>query len=215
MNEKGVIESLGKYRIVPVVVVEDPAKAIDLADALTEGGLPLMEVTFRTPAAAEVIRKVARERPGMLVGAGTVLNREDLLSAANAGASFCVSPGFNNFLVEEALQMGMPFFPGVLTPTEIEGALGTGVRVMKFFPAEQAGGVKYLNGIAAPFNHLGIKFIPTGGITAANLGSYLAMPQVLAVGGTWIARKDDLEKGNWEQIRNLCREAVEIREADS
>lgn len=200
-----IYQQIGEHRIVPVIAIEDAGSALALADALTEGGLPVAEITFRTAAAAAVITRIVKERPGMLVGAGTILSLDNLKKAVDCGATFGVAPGFNPKIVEAALKLGFPFSPGIMTPTDIEGALELGISVLKFFPAEAAGGVKMLKSLAAPYAHLGVKFIPTGGINMENLQSYLAIPQVLAVGGTWIAKAEDIKLKNWTQISRNCR----------
>ena len=203
-----VYDKLKKYRIVPVIAIDDPDKALPLADALIEGGLPLIEITFRTSAAAEVIARLRRERTDLLVGAGTVLTRDDLKSAIDNGALFGVAPGFNPKIIEEALKNNFPFMPGIMTPSDIEAGLALGIQTFKFFPAEAAGGIKYLTSIAAPYLHKKIKFVPTGGVNITNLRDYLSIDSVMAVGGTWIAKSDDLKSGNWEKIRSNCRAAL-------
>ncbi len=194
-----------KLRIVPVIAIEDADAALPLADALFEGGLPVAEITFRTVAASAVISKIAKERPDMLIGAGTILTIDNLKKAIDCGAMFGVAPGFNYRIVEEALKLNFPFSPGIMTPTDIEGALGYGIKILKFFPAEAAGGTKMLKSLAAPYAHLGVRFIPTGGITPDNINQYLNVPQVLAVGGTWIAKAEDINKKNWNQIKLNCK----------
>lgn len=203
-----VYDKLKKYRIVPVIAIDDPDKALPLADALIEGGLPLIEITFRTSAAAEVIARLRRERTDLLVGAGTVLTRDDLKSAIDNGALFGVAPGFNPKIIEEALKNNFPFMPGIMTPSDIEAGLALCIQTFKFFPAEAAGGIKYLTSIAAPYLHKKIKFVPTGGVNITNLRDYLSIDSVMAVGGTWIAKSDDLKSGNWEKIRSNCRAAL-------
>lgn len=208
MPSDEVYSHIGSLRVVPVIAIEDVSAALPLADALLEGGLPVAEITFRTAAAAAVIEKIGKERPEVLVGAGTVLTVENLRRAIDCGARFGVAPGCNPQVVSEALRAGFPFAPGVMTPSDIEAALALGVRTMKFFPAGAAGGVKMLQSISAPYVHLGVKFIPTGGVNQANLKEYLGQKTVLAVGGTWIATKDDIGAGRWDSIRENCRQAV-------
>lgn len=200
-----IYQQIARYRLIPVITIGDPEKALPLADALTEGGLPLAEVTFRTDAAATVIRTLVRERPGFLVGAGTILTVEQLNKAADLGAKFGVSPGFSAAVVQTALRRDFPFAPGVMTPTEVAAAVDAGARVLKFFPAETAGGPAMLKNISTPFAHLGIRYIPTGGISAAGVKSYLELPQVLAVGGSWIAPEKDIESGDWDAVRANCK----------
>jgi 2-dehydro-3-deoxyphosphogluconate aldolase / (4S)-4-hydroxy-2-oxoglutarate aldolase len=205
-----VYEQIAQLGVVPVIAVEDPKVALPLADALLAGGLPIVEITFRTAAAAQVIQTLVRERPKLLVGAGTVLTRENLQAAKAAGARFGVAPGLNPQIVNEARDMGLPFIPGVATPSEVEQALALGCTTLKFFPAEVLGGVAMLNALAGPYAHTGVKFMPTGGVNPANLESYLACKVVAAVGGTWLAKKDDLASGNWQEIQRRCEAAGEI-----
>jgi 2-dehydro-3-deoxyphosphogluconate aldolase/(4S)-4-hydroxy-2-oxoglutarate aldolase len=193
-----------------VIAIKTVAAALPLADALIEGGLPVAEITFRTAAAAEVIAEIARHRPALLVGAGTVLSEEDVEVAKAAGARFAVAPGLNPAVVRHAARVRLPFVPGVCTPSEIEQALGLGCRLVKFFPAEASGGVDMVEALAAPYSHKGLRFMPTGGVNAKNLDNYLSIKAVAAVGGTWIARSADLAGGCWQRIVDRCREAVEI-----
>ena len=199
------LHELAPYKIVPVIAIDDIAHALPLADALIAGGLPVAEITFRSPVAAEVIRLMTRERPQMLVGAGTVLSAETLDLAQASGAAFAVAPGLNPRVVAHAQAQGLPFMPGVATPTDIEAALALGCTSLKFFPAEALGGVKMLSALSAPYQHTGVRFMPTGGITAANARDYLALKTVLAVGGTWIAKKEDMTAGRWDVISANCR----------
>jgi 2-dehydro-3-deoxyphosphogluconate aldolase/(4S)-4-hydroxy-2-oxoglutarate aldolase len=206
---KNVCERIGQLGVLPVIAIEDPKAALPLADALLAGGLPIIEITFRTAAAAQVIQTLVRERPGLLVGAGTVLTHENLRAAHTAGARFCLAPGLNRDIVKQAQEIGMPFIPGVVTPSEVERGLSLGCHTLKFFPAEAAGGLEMLTALGAPYGHTGVKFVPTGGITPGNLESYLSWKVVAAVGGTWLAKKEDLAAGNWDEIRRRCRAAVE------
>ena len=210
MEASEVYASLGALGVVPVVAIDDAAAALPLADALIAGGLGIAEITFRTAAAAEVIRTLNAERPDLLVGTGTILNVEDLRRAHECGAAFGVAPGFNPKVVAEADKLGFPFAPGVMTPSDVEGALGMGLDVLKFFPAEAAGGLKLLKSLAAPYGHLGVKFIPTGGINVSNASAYLESPVVLAVGGSWVARRSDIAEGNWDTIEANARAVVEM-----
>ncbi len=209
MNEGDVYQRIAQWRVVPVIAIEAVEAALPLADALIAGGLPVAEITFRTSAAADVIRCLTRQRPQLLVGAGTVTHPDQVRAARECGAAFAVAPGFNPDVVRAARQAGLPFSPGVMTPTDIEAALGAGVRVMKFFPAAAAGGVKMLSSISAPYGHLGVRFIPTGGIRLEHVQEYLREKSVLAVGGTWLATKDDIAAGNWEAICENCRKVWE------
>lgn len=210
MKGEEIYSRMGSLRIVPVIAIEDPAAALPLADALLEGNLPIAEITFRTEAAAAVIETIARQRPEILVGAGTVLKAEHLRCAVDCGAQFGVAPGFNPLIVGEALKIGLPFSPGIMTPSDIEGALGLGIKVMKFFPAGAAGGVKMLKSIAAPYAHLGVRFLPTGGVSVTNLKDYLDEKSVLAVGGTWVATREQIAARQWSIIRENCRAAVAL-----
>lgn len=210
MDVTAVNEKLGEIRVVPVVAIESVDSAVPLADALAEGGLPVAEITFRTEAAAEVMQKLRKERPDVMVGAGTILTVENLRKARDCGAVFGVAPGLNPVVVEEALKLGFPFAPGVMTPSDVEAGLGFGLKVLKLFPAGAAGGPKFLKSLAAPYAHTGVKFIPTGGVNRDNLGDYLDMAVVLAVGGTWIAKKDAIAAGDWGTIRANARAASEF-----
>ncbi len=210
MSHDSVFAAVARYGVVPVIAIESVEAALPLADALLEGGLPLAEITFRTAAAAEVIAQMARCRPALLLGAGTVLSEANVKAAKAAGARFAVAPGLNPAVVQSAAQSGLPFAPGVCTPSEIEQALGLACRVVKFFPAEPSGGVEMVKALAAPYSHMGLRFMPTGGVNTANLESYLSVPAVAAVGGTWIAKPDDLAACRWQTIRDRCQEAVAI-----
>jgi len=209
MNAKEVFEKLGAAKVIPVVAIEKAESAAPFADALIEGGLPVAEVTFRTEAAAEVMKTLREERPDVMVGAGTILTVENLHRAVDAGAVFGVSPGLNPKVVEAALGLGFPFAPGVMTPSDVELGLAYDLEVLKFFPAGAAGGPKFLKSLAAPYAHTGVRFIPTGGVNSGNLADYLAMDAVLAAGGTWIAKKDAIAAGEWAKIAERARAAVE------
>lgn len=210
MTPTSLPDRLAQYGVVPVIAIENPKAALPLADALLQGGLPVVEITFRTAAAAGVIRRLVQERPQLLVGAGTVLTPSNLEAARASGAAFAVAPGLNPQLVKEAEKLGLPFIPGVATPSEIESALGLGCRLLKFFPAEALGGVTMLEALSAPYKHTGVRFMPTGGVNPANLESYLKLDTVAAVGGTWLAKKDDLAGGKWDEVRNRCAAAVQL-----
>jgi 2-dehydro-3-deoxyphosphogluconate aldolase/(4S)-4-hydroxy-2-oxoglutarate aldolase len=196
--------------VVPVIAIERAEAAIPLADALIAGGLPVVEITFRTAAAAEVIRKIAKERPQLIVGAGTVLTATNVDAAKGAGAAFAVAPGLNPQTLKHAQSVGLPFVPGVATPSDIELGLSLGCKLLKFFPAESNGGVSMLEALSAPYKHTGVRFMPTGGVNPSNLESYLKIETVAAVGGTWIAKKEDLANGKWDDVRNRCKAALEI-----
>jgi 2-dehydro-3-deoxyphosphogluconate aldolase/(4S)-4-hydroxy-2-oxoglutarate aldolase len=201
---------IARHRVVPVIAIDSVDQALPLADALIAGGLPVIEVTFRTKAAADVIRLLSRERPALLVGAGTVLDAATVEAALAAGAKFALAPGCHPATVARAQALGLPFVPGVQTPSEVELALSLGCRVLKFFPAEAAGGVKMLEAIHAPYKHTGVRFVPTGGVSPANLAAYLDCDAVAAVGGTWLAKPADLQSGLFDEIAVRTREAVAI-----
>jgi 2-dehydro-3-deoxyphosphogluconate aldolase/(4S)-4-hydroxy-2-oxoglutarate aldolase len=192
-------------RLLPVVVLTDADDAAPLGEALLDGGLRCVEVTFRTDAAAAAIQTLAKQSE-MLVGAGTVLTADQVDQAVDAGARFVVTPGFGAAVVRRCQELGVPVFPGVASATEIMMALDAGVRTVKFFPAEQLGGVAMVKALAAPFRS--VRFIPTGGVSTANLASYLAHPAVLAVGGTWMVAPDLLAAGQWDEVRSRTRAAV-------
>ena len=201
-----VLDEIRRLKIVPVIVIDDAAQALGLADALAGGGLPCAEITFRTPAASEALRRIAAERPNVLAGAGTVLTTEQAARARDAGARFIVSPGINPKVVEWCQDHSLPVFPGVCTPTEIETALECGLNVVKFFPAEPSGGVGFLKAIAAPFPDL--SFMPTGGITAGNVREYLAFKRVVACGGSWMAPQEWIQQGAFDRVREAVAAAV-------
>jgi 2-dehydro-3-deoxyphosphogluconate aldolase/(4S)-4-hydroxy-2-oxoglutarate aldolase len=203
-----VFDRIAEIGVLPVIAIENPEHAVPLADALLAGGLPIAEITFRTSAAAEVIARMAKERPALLVGAGTVLDRISLDIAKKSGAQFGLAPGFDAEVVDHAADAGFPFVPGIMTPSELSAAMRRGAQVMKFFPAGTIGGPEALKSIAAPFAHLGLKFIPTGGVSLSNMQEWLRVPGVAAVGGTWIARTEDIRAARWERIAANCREAI-------
>jgi len=209
-NSAAVIVTLAEYGVIPVIAIDSVEAALPLADALIEGGLPVAEITFRTAAAAEVIRLLAEKRPALTVGAGTVLTLQNLEAARECGAKFAVAPGCNPAIVKRAQASGLPFVPGVATPTDIETALSLGCRVLKFFPSEALGGIPMIQALIGPYKHAGVRFVPTGGVSAANLETYLRTEGVAAVGGTWIAKKEDLAQGQWEAIQERCRLAREV-----
>ena len=201
-------EKIAELKVVPVVVLEDAKDAAPLAKALCEGGLPCAEVTFRTAAAKESIKAMSEAYPEMLVGAGTVLTKEQVDSAVEAGAKFIVSPGFDPEIVDYCLEKEIPVFPGCITPSEVAQAVKRGLRVVKFFPAEQFGGVATIKALSAPY--VGLKFMPTGGVSAKNLKEYLACKPIVACGGSWMVKKDLIEAGEFDKIRELTKEAVSL-----
>ncbi len=205
---KTIAEQFYEYGVVPVVVLEEAKDALPLAKALVEGGLPCAEVTFRTEAAEESIRLMSEKYPEMLVGAGTVLTTKQVDRAAAAGAKFIVSPGFDPEIVDYCLEKKIPVFPGCITPSEVAQAVKRGLEVVKFFPAEQAGGVAMIKAMAAPYTM--VKFMPTGGISAKNLKDYLSFGKILCCGGSWMVKGDMIRNGEFDKIRELAKEAVEL-----
>ncbi|MCL1863965.1 MAG: bifunctional 4-hydroxy-2-oxoglutarate aldolase/2-dehydro-3-deoxy-phosphogluconate aldolase [Defluviitaleaceae bacterium] len=203
-----IFESLAKMKIVPVIVINDVEKAVPLARALCEGGLPCAEVTFRTAAAADAIRAITKEFPDMLVGAGTVLTSAQVDEAIAAGAKFMVAPGLNPATVRHCNDRGVPMLPGICTPSEIEQGLSLGLEALKFFPAEAAGGANMLKALTAPYNKM--KFMPTGGLTPSNIKDYLAIKSVFACGGSWMVKDELINNGDFAKITELTREAVQL-----
>jgi 2-dehydro-3-deoxyphosphogluconate aldolase/(4S)-4-hydroxy-2-oxoglutarate aldolase len=203
-----ILEQIGAIGVVPVIAISDAEKAVPLAKALKEGGIPCAEVTFRTKEGEECIRRIAKELPDILVGAGTVLTKEQVDRAIDAGAKFIVSPGFNPNVVGYCVDKGIPVVPGCSTPSDMEAAMEFGLDAVKFFPAEQAGGLAYIKACAAPYTKL--RFMPTGGISAQNLGKYMEFNKVLACGGSWMVAKELIDAGKFPEITRLCKQAVEI-----
>jgi 2-dehydro-3-deoxyphosphogluconate aldolase / (4S)-4-hydroxy-2-oxoglutarate aldolase len=208
MDQQALGPRLKAVGVVPVVTIDDAGRGPDLAAALARGGLPLAEITFRTDAAAGAIASIRRSVPDVLVGAGTVLDVATVDRAIEAGAEFIVAPGLNPIVVEYCLAQGIAVLPGVATPTEIEMALSRGIRLLKFFPAEAMGGIAYIKAVAAPYREA--RFVPTGGVSAVTLASYLALPAVAACGGTWIATADAIREGRWDEIVRLAAQAMAI-----
>jgi len=202
-----------QQRLICVAVIDKPETAVPLAEALLAGGMNVVEVTFRTSAAAEAISRIRQALPAACVGAGTVLTPYQAAQAADAGAQFLVAPGLDELVLEAAGARNIPYIPGVVTPTEVVRALQLKCKLLKFFPAEASGGVAMLKALAGPFAHTGAQFVPTGGITAATLPAYLALPQVAAVGGSWMAERDLVAQGAWAKITALAAEAVKIAAA--
>ncbi|WP_213454480.1 bifunctional 4-hydroxy-2-oxoglutarate aldolase/2-dehydro-3-deoxy-phosphogluconate aldolase [Rhizomonospora bruguierae] len=204
-EQQTIAAAIGRTRLLPVVVLQEAAGAEPLAAALAEGGLRSVEVTFRTAAAAAAIKAMSA-RADLLVGAGTVLSVEQVDRAAEAGARFVVSPGFSPRVVRHCVGLGLPVFPGAATATEVQMALDEGLDTVKFFPAEDLGGVRMIKALAAPFR--AVRFIPTGGVNTGNLADYLALPSVLAVGGTWMVAPDLLAEGRWDEVTRRTAAAV-------
>lgn len=206
-----IFEQIKKLGIVPVVVLEDSKDALPLAKAFIKGGLPCAEITFRTDAAEESIRLMSEHNPQMLIGAGTVLTIEQADQAIAAGAKFIVSPGFNPRVVKHCIEKAVPVIPGCSTPSDMEQALELGLEVVKFFPAEPAGGLNYIKAVAAPYTKL--LFMPTGGISPANVKEYLSYNRILACGGSWMAKDSLIKEGKFEQIEELTRQAADLTAA--
>ena len=201
-------ERFAALGVVPVVVLNDVKDALPQAQAMVEGGLPCAEVTFRTDAAEESIRLMAEKYPDMLVGAGTVLTTDQVDRAVKAGAKFIVSPGFDPEIVDYCLDKDIPVFPGCITPSEVAQAVKRGLKVVKFFPAEQFGGVSTIKALAAPYTM--VKFMPTGGVSTKNLKDYLECDKILCCGGSWMVKGDLVKAGEFDKIRELTKEAVEL-----
>ncbi|MCA4012103.1 bifunctional 4-hydroxy-2-oxoglutarate aldolase/2-dehydro-3-deoxy-phosphogluconate aldolase [Vibrio vulnificus] len=201
-------EQLKALKVIPVIAIDKAEDIIPLGKVLAENGLPAAEITFRSAAAAEAIRLLRETEPDMLIGAGTVLNREQAIAAKEAGATFIVSPGFNPNTVKACQEIGIDIVPGVNNPSTVEAALEMGLTTLKFFPAEASGGINMVKSLLAPYTD--IELMPTGGINPANIKDYLAIPRVLACGGTWMVDKKLIEEGNWEELARLTREAVAL-----
>lgn len=195
-------------KLIPVIALEDAASAVDLCKALQAGGLEVAEITFRTASAREAIATVAQEFPSFALGAGTVTTLEELEAAKEAGAQFAVAPGLNPKIVQRARETGLPFFPGIATPSDIEAALELGCKTLKFFPAGAMGGPKMLKALYGPYKHRGVQFVPTGGVNALNLKEYLDTPGVIAAGGSWIVAKNLLAEKQWDEVTRLTKEAL-------
>ena len=204
-------EQFYDYAVVPVVVLDDAEDAAPLAEALVKGGLPCAEVTFRTEAAEESIRIMSEKYPEMLVGAGTVLTTEQVDRAVAAGAKFIVSPGFDPEIVDYCMEKNIPVFPGCVSPSEVAQAVKRGLKVVKFFPAEQAGGLAMLKAMAAPYTML--KFMPTGGINTKNLKEYLGFSKILCCGGSWMVKGDMIKNKEFDKMTEMTREATELAAA--
>ena len=205
-----VVDILGSTGVVPVIVIEREEQAVPLARALVKGGLSVLEVTFRTAAAADAIAAIRSEVPEAVVGAGTLISADQVRAAKKAGAAFGVAPGFDPVVVATAKAVGLPMVPGIATASELSQALTAGVPMVKFFPAEAAGGVKMIKNLLGAFRSTGVKFMPTGGINLSNLADYLAVPEIVACGGTWIVPKDALASNDWDAIEKLAADAAAL-----
>ncbi|MEZ6132190.1 MAG: bifunctional 4-hydroxy-2-oxoglutarate aldolase/2-dehydro-3-deoxy-phosphogluconate aldolase [Planctomycetaceae bacterium] len=201
------LQRLEHCGVVAVLIIDNAEHAVPLARALLAGGIDAMELTLRTDAAIESLKQIRRDVPEMLAGIGTVLNTQQVDEVAAAGAHFAVSPGLNKRVVQHAQQAGLPFAPGVMTPSDIEAALELGCRELKFFPAVPSGGLKLLDSLRAPYAHLGVRFVPLGGINAANMSDWLGNPGVFAVGGSWLTPREAIQSQDWTTITKLAAEA--------
>ncbi len=206
MDKEKLVETLKACRLVPVIVVNKPEEILPLGEALVKGGLPVAEVTFRSPAAAGAIKLLKEKMPEVLLGAGTVLTKDQIDTAIEAGAAFIVSPGFNPENVKYAHEKGQIMVPGISTPSEAEQAMSLGLDVLKFFPAEQSGGTAMLKALGSVYPNL--RIMPTGGISPENVKSYLDLPNVIACGGSWMVKKDLIAAGEFDKIESLVREAL-------
>lgn len=202
----GLLQQIHDIGIVPVIAIDDASRAVALAKALVRGGLPAAEVTFRTAAAEDAIKAIVKEVPEMIVGAGTVLTKDQADRAIAAGVSFIVSPGFNPEITKYVIDRGVCMIPGTATAGEMEQAMALGLEAVKFFPAEQNGGVEKLKALAGPYKTL--KWMPTGGVNTGNLANYMSFHQILACGGTWMVKKDLIEREAWDEITSICKQAV-------
>ena len=204
------VKKLKAKGLIAVMVIEDAADALPVARALVEGGITAMELTLRTPAALDALKLIVQGVPEMMAGVGTILTPEQVHTVASMKADFGVSPGFNRHIVEEAIKIGLPFAPGISTASEIEGAIELGCRVLKFFPAENMGGLKYLDAVNNPYGFLGLQYIPLGGLNMQNLVSWLEKDYILAVGGSWIAPKNLIKQKAWGTIRENAIQAMKV-----
>jgi 2-dehydro-3-deoxyphosphogluconate aldolase/(4S)-4-hydroxy-2-oxoglutarate aldolase len=204
-----ILSKIEKSGAIAVLVIDNEEDAVPLAHSLLKGGINMMELTLRTPAAIGALKKIIKEVPEMTAGIGTILTPEQAQEVKDAGAVFGVSPGFNPRVVQKAKEIGLPFAPGISTPSDIEAAIEQGCRLLKFFPAETSGGLKHLKSMAAPYMHLELKFIPLGGLNQDNFGFYLSDSSIIAVGGSWIAKRDAIKANDWKKITENARNANE------
>ena len=203
-----IFEKVAELRVVAVLVIDDEEHAVPLAEALLEGGVQVMELTLRTDAAMGALRKIRASVPEMIAGIGTILTPDQAKEVRDADAAFGVSPGLNETVLDTARDIGLPFAPGIVTPSDIERSLRYDCKVLKFFPAEPSGGLSYLDAIAAPYHHLGLRYMPLGGVNLDNMGTYLANPFVAAIGGSWIAKRPLIAAQDWAAVTANAREAV-------
>lgn len=207
-RQSAVTAVLRRSRLIPVIVIDDPKNAVPLASALLDGGLPIAEITLRTPRALEALRRIAQERPEMNAGAGTVLNVDQAKQVREAGGKFVISPGFSRSVVDYCLEHDLPVYPGVATATEIEACLDAGVNLLKLWPIATLGGIPYLNFLAGPF--AGVEFNPSGGLDASSFADYLKLPNVVACGGPWMTPSDWISGLQFDRIRDAVRDAVSV-----
>lgn len=212
-KERDVFSRLEGSGIIAVLIIEKVEHAVPVAEALLAGGVDAMELTLRTPAAIGALREIRAKVPQMLAGIGTILTTDQVQQVVDTGGAFGVAPGMNPRVVEAAIAAGLPFAPGICTPSDIERALEYDRRLLKFFPAEPSGGLKYLDAIAAPYQHLGVKYVPLGGVNEANCAAWFASRHVGAIGGSWLASKEMIASGDWVGIAAAARRVVEIRKA--
>ncbi len=205
-----IADRIKKTGIIAVLIIDRVEDGVPLAKALIQGGVDVMELTLRTDAALGALKEIRAHVPEMLAGVGTVLTPAQVAAVKAAGAEFAVSPGINPRVVNAAVEAGIPFGPGVATPTDIENALECGCTLLKFFPAEPSGGLAFLKAMAAPYLHLGVQFIPLGGVNEKNMATYLADPLIAAIGGSWLAPRELIREGRWAEITQLAKSAVEI-----
>ncbi|MEM7011859.1 MAG: bifunctional 4-hydroxy-2-oxoglutarate aldolase/2-dehydro-3-deoxy-phosphogluconate aldolase [Verrucomicrobiota bacterium] len=203
-------QRIAQAKVIAVLVIDNEADAVPLAKALLDGGVEVMELTLRTPAAIGALKEVRARMPEMIAGIGTILTTEQVDQVVDAGANFGVSPGVNPKIIEHAQSRQLPFGPGIMTPTDIDQSISCGCRLLKYFPASTSGGLKHLKNIAAPFAHLGLGFIPLGGINAENMREYLDSPLITAIGGSWLAPRDLIAAGDWKEITRRAMEAKKI-----
>jgi 2-dehydro-3-deoxyphosphogluconate aldolase/(4S)-4-hydroxy-2-oxoglutarate aldolase len=196
--------------VIAVLVIDDVKDAVPLARALLEGNVDIMELTLRTPAAMDALQEITNHVPEMMVGIGTVLTPGQVKQITKLGAAFGVAPGLNPNVVKTAQKEGLPFSPGIVTPSDIECAIELGCNILKYFPAEPAGGLAYLKSMANPYTHLGLRYVPLGGLNQDNFKAYLEFPPILAVGGSWIAKRDVIQKNDWKTITNNARKASQV-----
>lgn len=208
--DPNLIQKIRNSANIAVLVIDDAGQAVPLARALLEGGVTAMELTLRTPAALDALRTIVQEVPEMMAGVGTVLTSEQIREIAGTGAAFAVSPGLNPNVVRAAIDAGLNFAPGVMTPSEIEQAVELGCKLLKYFPAETSGGLNALKAFYSPYAHLELQFIPLGGLNPDNTGVYLRHPAVAACGGSWIAPREAIQARDWDRIRDLATQATRI-----